>query len=167
MTKRKLVFLSSLLISTVLIYLSKRGLFNSAIGIAVFMMLFLLGIPIAWQIKEYIKNKYPQTVIPKRCHFCGFELSEDATHCHNCAKPLDDEIVDKFEEDMKEKKVCPYCGRKELETVYEISRGYREVCASCGKSRVSRRAIRMTFVVIAFCIAYVVLLLLSGLTIKR
>jgi hypothetical protein len=167
MTKRNVVFLSCLLISTVLIYLGKRGLFNSAIGIAVFMTLFLLGIPIAWQIKEYIKNKYPQVVIPKRCPFCGFELSEYETHCHNCEKPLDDEIVDKFEEDMKEKKVCPYCGHKELETVYEISRGYREVCASCGKSRVSRRAIKFTIGVIAFIIVWIVLLLYSGLSIER
>jgi len=161
------VILSSLLISGVLIYVGKRGLFNNAIGITVVMLLLLLGVPIAWQIKEYSKKKFPQAVISKKCPLCGFELSEDATHCYNCDKPLEDEIVDKFEEDMKVKKVCPYCGLKELETVYEISRGYREICASCGKSRVSRRAIKVTLIFIACCIAYVILLLYSGFAVKR
>jgi hypothetical protein len=166
MRKRISVILSSFLFSAVLFYLADRGLFNSAIGIAGFMMLFLLGVPIAWQINEYIKKKYPQAVVSKKCPFCGFELSEDATQCHNCEKPLEDDIVDKFEEDMKEKKVCPHCGLKELETVYEISRGYREVCANCGKARVSRRAIRMALGLLAGIIAYIILLLYGGFAVK-
>jgi hypothetical protein len=166
MRKRILVILSSFLFSAVLYYLADRGLFNSAIGIAGFMMLLFLGVPIAWQINEYIKNKYPQAVISKKCPFCGFELSEDATYCYNCDKTLEDEIVDKFEEDMKEKKVCPHCGLKELETVYEISRGYREVCVNCGKARVSRRAIKMTLGLVACIIVYVILLLYGGFAVK-
>jgi hypothetical protein len=166
MVKIKVLIISGLLISA-LFFLDKRGLFKNPIAGAVFIILLILGFLIGWQIKEYIKKKYPQAVILKRCPFCDFELTENATHCDNCDKPLGIiTIDDKFAEDMKVKKICPYCGLKELETVYEISRGYREVCASCGKSRVSRRAIKMTFFVIAFIIAYIILLLL-GVAFKR
>jgi hypothetical protein len=161
MMQIKVILLSGLVIYA-LFFIDKRGLLKNPIGIAAVILLLVLGYPLCWRIKEYIKKKYPQVVAAKKCPFCSYELAENATNCNNCGKPLGIiTIDDKFAEDAKVKKICPYCGLKELETVYEISKGYREVCASCGKSRVSRRAIKLTFYVIAFIIAYIILLLLG------
>jgi hypothetical protein len=107
----KVMLLSGLVIY-VLFFLDKRGLLKDPIGIAAVILLLVLGFPLGWQIKEYIRKKYPQTVVAKKCPFCGFELAEGATHCHNCDKPIGIiTIDDKFAEDMKVKKICPYCGQ--------------------------------------------------------
>jgi DNA-directed RNA polymerase subunit RPC12/RpoP len=153
MIKKKTIFIGSLLFFA-LFCADRWGVFkNPLLGIGV-ILLILLGIPIGWQIKEYIKKKYPKLVLT-RCPSCGFEIPGDATHCHNCGKPLEDEFTghDEFEEDIKEKQICPYCGLKELETIYEISGGYKEVCASCGKSRMSRKALKFSLLVIGFFVA--------------
>jgi hypothetical protein len=129
--------------------LDRWGLFKNPVVGTVIIILIVLGLPIAWQINEYVKKKYSKVILTK-CPFCGLEMPKDPTHVHNC------EVVDEFEEDIKEKKICPYCKLKELETIYEISRGYREVCASCGKSRVSRKALKFCF----FILVYIVVILI-------
>jgi DNA-directed RNA polymerase subunit RPC12/RpoP len=146
MIKIKPIVIGSSLILA-LLFLNKFGLFKNPLLGAVVLILILFIFPITWQIKEYIKKKNPNIVFLDRCRFCGFEFPEDETHCQNCGKGVDD---DEFAEDIKEKKICPYCGLKELETIYEISRGYKEVCASCGKSRVSRKAIKITLYMFAY-----------------
>ena len=146
MIKIKPIVISSSVIIALLI-LGKLGLFKNPLLGTVVLILILLIVPITWQIKEYIKKKNPNVVFLTICRFCGSEFPEDATHCQNCGKGVDD---DEFAEDIKEKKICPYCGLKELETIYEISRGYKEVCASCGKSRVSRKAIKITLYMFAY-----------------
>jgi DNA-directed RNA polymerase subunit RPC12/RpoP len=154
MIKIKTIFIISSL-SVALFFLDRLGVFqNPLLGTGV-IILILLGVPIAWQIREYIKKKYPKMGLFTKCHFCGFEILEDATHCHNCGKEIEDIFAeeDKFAEDIKEKQFCPYCGLKELETIYEVSRGYKEVCASCGKSRVSRKALKFALAVIGFFVA--------------
>jgi hypothetical protein len=145
------ILLSSSLIFA-LLFLNKRGAFKNPIIGTLILLLILLAYPIGWRIKEYIKKKCPNMLPVTKCAVCGFEIPDDTNCCGNCGKVLEDKfaIEDEFEEDVKEKKICPYCGLKELETIYEISRGYREVCASCGKSRVSRKAIKITLYVLAY-----------------
>jgi hypothetical protein len=140
-----------LLISALFI-LDRIGLFKNPLFWTMVIILILLAFHIAWQIKEYFKKKSPDGVFLTKCSFCGFEIPEDATHCHNCGKALENyfEGHDEFVEKIKEKEICPYCGLKELETIYEISRGYKEVCANCGKSRISRKALKFSFFVIAY-----------------
>ena len=151
MIKKKTIFIGISLFFA-LFCLDRWGVFkNPFLGTGV-ILLILLGIPIAWQIKEYIKKKYPKLVLT-RCPSCGFEIPGDSTHCHNCGKLLEDEFFtehDEFEENIKEKQICPYCKLKELETIYEVSRGYKEVCASCGKSRMSRKALKFSIIIIGY-----------------
>jgi hypothetical protein len=143
----------------VLLFLDRLGVFKNALAGAVIVILLVLAIPICWQIKEYIKKKYPDMIPAEKCPVCGFEIPEDSYHCLNCGKVMEHEITtdEKIAEDAKEKKICPSCGLKELETIYEVSRGYKEVCASCGKSRVSRRALKFTLYGLSYLIAIVLL----------
>ena len=137
-----------------LIILKGWGVFNNPILGSVVIILIILSVPITWYIKEYLKKRYPQLNLATKCPVCGFEIPDDKIHCDNCGTALEGELAgeDEFSEDVKVKKICPYCGLKELETVYEIGRGYREVCASCGKSRVSRKAIKITLTMLAYLI---------------
>jgi hypothetical protein len=153
MKKITIIISSSLFLA--LLFLNRLGVFKNPLLGAIVIILIILSFPIAWQIKEYIKKKYPKAFILTKCPFCGFGIPKDATHCHNCEKSLEDGFTDydEFTEDIKEKKICPYCGLKEFETIYEISRGYKEVCASCGKSRVSRKAIKITLLIILYLLA--------------
>jgi hypothetical protein len=146
MIKIKPIVISSSLILA-LLFLNRSGVFKNPLLGTVILILILLIVPVTWQIKEYIKKKNPNVVFLTRCRFCGSEFPEDATNCNNCGKGVED---DEFAEDIKEKKICPYCGLKELETIYEISRGYKEVCASCGKSRISRKAIKLTLYILGY-----------------
>jgi hypothetical protein len=143
----------------VLLFLDRLGVFKNALAGAVIVILLVLAIPIHWQIKEYIKKKYPDMIPAEKCPVCGFEIPEGSNHCLNCGKVMEHEITtdEKFAEDAKEKKICPSCGLKELETIYEVSRGYKEVCASCGKSRVSGRALKFTLLGLSYLIAIVLL----------
>jgi hypothetical protein len=148
-------FLMTSALIFVILFLDRLGVFKSpAAGVAI-LFLIIFGVLISYKIKEYIKDKYPNTFPLKKCPDCGSEIPEDSYHCPNCEKVIDHQITidDKFAEDMKEKKICPSCGQKELETIYIVSKGYKEVCASCGKTRVSRRAVKMSLVVLCFFIA--------------
>jgi hypothetical protein len=153
-------FLMTAALCFVLLFLDKLGIFKNPIAGAGIVILIVLAIPIAWQIKEYIKKKYPDMIPAEKCPDCGFEIPEDSNHCLNCGKVMEHEITidDKFAEDMKEKKICPSCGLKELETIYVVSRGYKEVCAICGKTRISRRAIIFSLIVLGWIIGAVLYL---------
>jgi hypothetical protein len=151
--------LISISIPLAIIIVSKFGLFKSPIFGAVFIVLIVLAFPIAWKIREYLRKNHQKLVGATRCPDCGLEMSDDTTHCHNCGHVTEDIFTgkDQFEEDIKEKQICPYCGLKELETIYEVSKGYKEVCASCGKSRVSRKALKFSFkvfLIFAVLVAY-------------
>jgi predicted nucleic acid-binding Zn ribbon protein len=139
-TNMKQKITKTILMTTVLclalLILDKWGLFKTPIFGAVVVVLLILGFPITWYIKEYLKKKYPQLNLSTKCPVCGFEIPDDKIHCDNCGTALEGELAgeDEFSEDVKVKKICPYCGLKELATVYEIGRGYKEVCANCGNS---------------------------------
>jgi DNA-directed RNA polymerase subunit RPC12/RpoP len=151
MMTKKTIWIS-LALGLALLFLDRLGVFkNPLLGIGV-ILLMLLGYPLYWYLKEYRRKKYPSEANLTKCPACGFEVPADEAQCHNCGKALEDEftVIDEFAEDIKEKKICPYCGQKELETVYEVGRGYKEVCANCGKSRVSRKAIKLTLKLMAY-----------------
>jgi hypothetical protein len=153
--KNKKAFLISSSIILALFILDRAGLFKNPLLGTLVIILILLGFPIAWQIKEYIKKKSPEGVFLTKCSFCGFDIPEDATHCHSCGRALENEFEghDEFVDKIKDKEICPHCGLKELETIYEISKGYKEVCTNCGKSRISRKAIKYSFYLIAYFVA--------------
>lgn len=159
MKKTTALFLSSFIVLA-LLTIGKSGAFKNPLMGAVIIILILLAFPIVWHLRRYIKNKNPQVIASTKCPFCGFEISEGTTICPNCGNDREDDFFedkDEFTEDLQVKKICPYCGLNELETVYEISRGYKEVCASCGKSRVSRKAIKITLKMIGFLVALMLL----------
>jgi hypothetical protein len=149
--------LISISIPIAIIILNKFGVFRNPIFGTVIIVLILLAVPIAWQIKEYLRKKHPNLVGPTRCPDCGFAISDGTNNCHNCGGVIEDIFTGKdiFEEEIKDKQICPYCGLNELETIYEVSKGYKEECASCGKSRVSRKALKFSFKVFIFFAALV------------
>jgi RNA polymerase subunit RPABC4/transcription elongation factor Spt4 len=140
----KKVIISTIVIVSIGFLLDKLGAFRNPIMGAVIVVLICLIFPIIWNVRERIKKKYPDALI-RKCSHCGAVVGDETDECPHCKKITEDMFTeyDEFAEDIKEKKVCPHCGLKELETVYEVGKGYREVCASCGKTRLSRHGIKM------------------------
>jgi hypothetical protein len=158
----KKVIISTFVVVSIGSLLDKLGAFRNPIMGAVIVVLICMIFPIVWYAREHMKKKYPDAFV-RKCSHCGAVVGDETDECPNCKKITEDMFTeyDEFAEDIKTKKVCPHCGLKEMETVYEIGKGYREVCASCGKTRLSRHGIRMALGALGMLI--VVALLIYGL----